>query len=67
MQDEQPKEPAKYFRWQITKLVNGKRETAIYNSNIGKPVEKEFALSSPYVRKWLEDGEFVGIGPVPAW
>jgi len=60
-------EPAKYFRWQITKLVNGERESVIYNSNIGKPVEKEVALTSPSVKKWLEDGEFVGIGPVPAW
>ena len=67
MQDEQPKEPAKYFRWKITKLVNGERESAIYNSNIGKPVEKEVALCSPYGGIWLDDGECVGIGQVPAW
>jgi hypothetical protein len=60
-------EPAKYFRWKITKLVNGKRESVIYNSMFRIPVEKEFALSSPIVKRWLEDGEFVGIGPVPAW
>jgi hypothetical protein len=64
MQDIIP-QPPKYFRWQIIKIVDGVKESTIYNSLIRRPVDKDHVLSSPAVRRWLGEDELYGIGPAP--